>query len=231
MDPPDLDPQAIGLPNDLTEREKATIELYRLLYYKKDKTTLDDIKKVIEKGAYLNNINSIYGMPLLYAIDQFCHPDIIQYLKDKGGTDNKCVTSSVQNLYNYEYKKGTFVDINFIQYHSVKNSLLENYNYLEGTKRLENHIIYLYYTNIKVDKECYTYEKIIKKYGFEKNVWDKNDYEIIQQKIQYLKEYCKILDYNYSNLENEFLDLPEDYINDYSDLADYYGIYSEFMDL
>jgi hypothetical protein len=215
---------------DLTEREKATIELYRLFYYEKDKSKLEDVKRIVEKGAYLNNINSIYGMPLLYAIDQFCHPDIIQYLKDKGGTDNKRVTARVHTLYNYTFYRGVFLDINYVQYHTLKNSLLDNYNYLEGKRRLENHVIYLYYTTIKIEKKYNTYKKIIKKHGYKRHDWDKDDYEMLEKKTKYLKEYCKIVGYNYSNLEKEFLDLPEE-LNDCSDLANYYSIYSEFMDL
>ena len=107
------------------ERNKATKELYKILYTEKENTKLEDVKKCVEDGAHLTGIRLSYGIPLLYAIKQSCTSDIITYLVEKGGIDWNYKEPSISEHYDALPKKKFVECITYITYDSIMNELIK----------------------------------------------------------------------------------------------------------
>jgi hypothetical protein len=174
------------------QRNEATQELYKTIYYGKENTNLEDVIKCVENGAYLTGITSSYGIPLLYAMNEWCSPNIIKYLAEKGGVDWDYKVPFKVEYYAYYPDLKHIIDIDYISYNSIKNLLIDLKYSLENNPIIQN-IIFKKYKN-ENPKFKYISQKP-KKYLMNENINEK-----INKYIEYLKEYCNILNINYNDL-------------------------------
>jgi hypothetical protein len=194
------------------KKNKATKELYRILYKiekREKKAKLEDIKKCVEDGAYLNGIRVYYGLPLLYAISILCPPDIIAYLVEKGGIDWTYKEPVKSDYYRIHPNKRYRLYFTYIFYYSIMNVLIsKKYYYTNNGHILKN----LTFRQFK--KECprFKYFKQTPKHIF---IMGKKSI----QTIKLLKEYCKILNIKYEDLHHKNFELPD--VVHYDDERDY----------
>jgi hypothetical protein len=191
-------------------RNKATKELYKLIYYEGKNTKIEDVKKCVEDGAYLTGIRTTYGIPLLYAMYKLCSPDIIAYLVEKGGLDWNYKEPLRAEYYNYHSDIKLIVDIDFITYDSIMNYLID-VKYSHNNNPILDNIMLKQYKK-ELPRFQYKKKKPIKNYIM-------NEDDLLN--ISYLKEYCKILNVRYEDIHYKNYLSPEfvryDHYKDYKD--------------
>ena len=191
--------------NPITQEDKATRELYKLLYIKREKTQYNDVKELINRGARLRNVRSKYGLPICLALNVKCSIDIIQLIKENGGVD-------------FEYKSYNYIDIGdayyttdkiFIQYEinivdcvTIKNELIKIYEYVTGKRNSENTLLQLYSKH---------YPEFMYRNIPDYN-WSENDKEQ-QAAMKYLLDVCAILEINIEDLKTFAYKYPENVTN------------------
>jgi hypothetical protein len=179
------------------------------------------VKKYIDDGAKLNGSLKRDGYPLILAIEIMVHPSILKLIVDFGGVDwnyktyenfsiykdNSCICNDYPEC---NHPPPKLFDDSIVIYYSLKNMLLLSYHSFYGSVKLINQCIieynnyYSHITNIKNDL-------------FDEELEKEPVIENSEKYIEYLKEYCKILNINYDSLKNMSLDLPEN-IRDFSNI-------------
>jgi hypothetical protein len=112
--------------------DEATVELYKYMHKHRSSSTLEEIQRFVEAGARLRDIETLYGPPLLYALNCLCNIDVLKYLIEKGGID-------------WSYKKGHFqyyledapqLHHVSIMYNTFWNELLHMWHYCKGSYKI-----------------------------------------------------------------------------------------------
>jgi hypothetical protein len=133
--------------------DEATIELYKYMYYGREKATLEDVQRYVEAGARLRDIETLYGPPLLLALYSKCKIPILKYLIEKGGID-------------WSYKKGKYmfyseteptITLLSITYNTFMNELIHTWHFCKGSRKADNQELMNIYRANKVPEEKYRY--------------------------------------------------------------------------
>jgi hypothetical protein len=183
----------------------ATIELYRTINKYESNTSYERIEKLVNYGAHLRKINLGENTPLCHAITNECCPQIIKLLVDRGGADFKFKTLYKTDLiFCMPNDDGIQVDCEYCLYRSLYNTLLIHFHFYMRTNEINTQMYNKFYENdvkkqIKISSNKYplTQEEKIR----------------FKEKLELLKEYCKILKVSYHKLKYGKLDIPENPLN------------------
>lgn len=195
---------------------EATRELYRLIFTYKDKLLYDDVKICINSGALLKNIESSYGIPLLFAINSKCNYDIIELLANSGGVDfdNKTPTFSniwydftpqpppdviCDDLY-FESLESNILDVDFIYYNSLYTCLLQLYHMSINSPEFEVQTLHAL-----VKRGIIEYKDIVE-FPSTMTLCDQ-EIKTLHTRFETL---CKICDVNPNDIKSRRYDFPPD---------------------
>jgi len=195
--------------------KKGTKKLYELIRSKRKNTTLEEVKEIFEKGIDIQGVYCKNGGILFNCIDCDCPPEVLEYLYNQGVQDEKTLTEWTVALYINEDDSSDddsvdscdeIIDERIVIYATCKNLLVWWYHKLVRSCRIYNQIgLHI----ADYEGTTWPYEHILN-----------HKREPIQNHTYYLdlcEKYCKILGIYYSNLQNEFLELPPN-IKDFSNI-------------
>ena len=198
--------------------DEATVALYKCMYYNKDKSTLEEVKRYVEAGAYLRDIETLYGPPLLCALENLCRPPILKYLIEKGGID-------------WSYKKGKYtfyseieptITLVYITYNTIQNELIHLWHFCKGSRKADNQVLLNFYRVNKYPKENWKYklfrypvevdEHYDEDFCREINLAHEGRCKHIYEQYggeSYAREVCELFGVTPEELEDGILELPE----------------------
>jgi hypothetical protein len=189
--------------------DEATVALYKCIYNNHSNTTLEDVKKYVKAGARLRDIETLYGPPLLCALENRCSPPILKYLIKKGGID-------------WSYKKGRYIEyaedepwfeIECITYHTFKNELIRLWHYCKVTYKVLNQELINMFKIHNIPEEKYKEHLIMvpTKYEGDPELYDIYLSICKERKYRYgetyLEEVCDLFGVTPEELENGILEL------------------------
>ena len=203
--------------------DEATVELYKCIYENEHNTTLEDVQRYVEAGARLRDIETLYGPPLLFALEQMCKPSILKYLIEKGGID-------------WSYKKGKYmfysetepiITLLSISYNTFRNGLIHMWHFCKGSRKADNQELMNIYRANKVPEE--TYKNMVFRYPYK--VDEEYDTEYYDEEFckelnlmhegrcnrirrqyggeSYARAVCELFGFTAEELEDGILELPE----------------------
>ena len=192
--------------------DEATVELYKCIYENEHNTTLEDVQRYVEAGARIRDIETLYGPPLLFALEQMCKPSILKYLIEKGGID----WSYKKGYYLYHFEMDPPIYFISISYNTYMNQLIHMWHNCKGSFNADNQELMNIYrdNNISEDKYKDMLYKPIDEY-LNHNTDDYQLYKtrhdtILQQCGEtYAEQVCDLFGVTSEQLENGILELPE----------------------
>lgn len=136
--------------------DEATVALYKYMNKHRTNSKLEDIQPLVEAGARLRDIETLYGPPLLYALVCLCNIDILKYLIEKGGID----WSYKKGYYRYYLEDIPQIEYTVILYNTLKNQLLSLWHFCKGSHVLDDYVLeYMFklhgYTEEQYDRYLY----------------------------------------------------------------------------
>jgi len=191
--------------------DEATVALYKCMYYNEHKTKLEEVKQYVEAGARLRDIETLYGPPLLCALENMCPITVLNYLIEKGGID-------------WSYKKGGYLhyseddpwfEIMCIKYHTYRNELIRLWHYCKVTyKELNQELVNMFKIH-DISEELYKNHlmHVPKKEDSDIELYE--EYSGLRNARRhrygetYPEEVCKLFGVTPEELENGILDLPD----------------------
>ena len=177
-----------------TTYNESTVKLLNIIHKKHKYASLEEIRECIENGANLKNIETIYGGIIYLCIYNEICPSILQYLIDNGAKDN-CEKGVYFDVWFNNGKQ--IIDIeNVVIYASPLNALVSEYNACVHSGKLAyqiaNRVNSLSTFELRDDS-------LKEKISIEKQI----------DKLNLLKEYCKIINIHFDDIQTKLLDLPE----------------------
>ena len=200
--------------------DEATVELYKCIHKNGKNTSLEDVQRYVEAGAHLRNVETLFGPPLLCALEHLCKPPILKYLIEKGGID-------------WEYKKGKYtfyseteptITLVYITYNTIRNELIHLWHFCKGSRKADNQILTAFYRINKITDKKYNYKYKLFRYPFEVDEYYDEEYckelnmmheaRCNRIRIQYggeayAREVCELFSLTPEELEDGVLELPE----------------------
>jgi hypothetical protein len=191
--------------------DEATVALYKCIDKNDRDTTLEDVKRYVEAGARLRDVETLYGPPLLHALNNLCKIPILKYLIEKGGID-------------WSYKKGRYIEyaedepwfyIDCITYHTFKNELIRIWHYCNVTFKVLNQELINMFKIHAIPEEKYKEYLLKVPTEYDEDVGFYDDYMSICKGRKYrygetyLEELCELFSVTPEELENGILELPD----------------------
>jgi hypothetical protein len=199
--------------------DEASVALYKCMYYNRQYTSLEEVQQYVEAGARLRDIETLFGPPLLCALNSMCKPPILKYLIEKGGID-------------WEYKKGKYtfyseveptITLLYITYNTILNELIHMWHFCKGSYKADNQVLRAFYRINKITDEKYNYKYKLFRYPFEVDEYYDEEFckelNIVHEERckriretygeTYAQEVCELFGITPEELEDGILELPE----------------------
>ena len=192
-------------------KDEATQELYKVIFYNKEKTKLEDIQWLVEQRCYLSGITAIYGLPLVHALKMNCDKEIIRYLVEKCGIDSNDKNICIDEVYQYKkyfskktntHLTGITFTLSYYRYNTVKNYFINLYKRINGDSKMFTAIC-----NRIIDERGWGEKEELNPLYVS---FGEEGREAYIEKIRELCEICKI---NYDELKNETFELPDNIVD------------------
>lgn len=186
--------------------DEATIELYKYIYKNHRNSTVEGIQPLVEAGARLRDIETLYGPPLLHALSSKCSIPVLKYLIEKGGID-------------WNYKKGHFqyyledapqLHHISIMYNTIRNELLHLWHYCKGSYIIVDYELIHTYESNGQSKEKYN-KRLYRTHIDNTEIKDykKEAIKLQQEFGDYPLQVCELFGVTSEELENGIPELPE----------------------
>jgi hypothetical protein len=186
--------------------DEATVELYKYMHKHGSNSKLEEIQRFVEAGARLRDIETLYGPPLLYALECLCNIDILKYLIEKGGID----WSYKKGYYRYYFEDIPQIQYTLIIYNTLKNQLIHLWHFCKGSHVIDDYVL----------------EFMFKSHGYMEEQYDRYLYrthidctipvnykEMVSQRQEkygsYILKVCKLFDITSEELESSVPELPD----------------------
>jgi hypothetical protein len=186
--------------------DEATVELYKYIHTHGSKSRLNDIQKYVEAGARLSNIETLYGPPLLYALNCLCDISILKYLIEKGGID----WSYKKGHYEYYFEDYPCIQFIPILYNTFQNALLQLWHFCKGSHDLDDNVLEFIFKSHGYKEEEY------KNYLYNSHLdctvpvnYKKVALQRQETYNEYILQVCELFGVSPENLETGVLELPD----------------------
>ncbi len=191
--------------------DEATVELYKCIFKNRENTALEDVQRYVEAGARLRDIETLYGPPLLFALESTCKIPILKYLIEKGGID----WSYKKGYYLYHFEMEPPVYFISISYNTYMNQLIHMWHNCKGSFNAKNQELLNIYQDNNISEDKYKdmlYKPIDEYLNYDIEIYElyKARHETILQECgeTYAEQVCALFGVTQDELENGSIELP-----------------------
>jgi len=202
--------------------DEATVALYKCISNNREKTLIEEVKQYVEAGARLRDIETLYGPPLLCALENMCPIPILNYLIEKGGI----VWSYKKGKYLFYSETEPTISLITITYNTIRNQLIYLWHFCKGSRKADNQVLLNIFKIYNIPEEEYKYKlfrypyKVDENYKpeyydeefcTELNLMHEARYKRICRQYggeSYARQVCELFNVTPEELEDGILELP-----------------------